>query len=57
MDATDKRPCASHKHKELRQRNRGLGEGPPLVPHSVEYDDLFTPHTRFRQRYVSDHRL
>ena len=38
-----------------RVRNRGLGEGPPLVPHSTEYDDLFTPHTSSRQRYVSDH--
>ena len=24
-------------------------------PHSIEYDDLFTPHTSIRQRYVSDH--
>ena len=36
-------------------RTRGNGEGRPWVPHSVEYDDLFAPHTSIRQRYVSDH--
>ena len=30
-------------------------EGRPWVPHSVEYDDLSTPYTSARQRYVSDH--
>ena len=34
-------------------RNRGSGEGPPSVPHSLEYGDLSTPHTSARQRYVS----
>ena len=36
-------------------RNRGVGEGRLWVPHSVEYDDLSTPHASSRQRYVSDH--
>ena len=47
-------PRARRAHARL-VRNRGSGEGRPWVPHSVEYDDLSTPPTSIRQRYVSDH--